>query len=451
VKLYAMAPGGVSAVVLDCDDTLYTNARYRAHCAEVELEAISTRLEWPKWDAHNRLESAGGELSARLGRSARKSEIVLSLGLSLQWWNETRARICEPERFLARNPRLSFALDQMRSCGLTFAVASNSPTLSTRRVLSALGVDPRIVKETLIEGPDTTGVTKPDPVFFRCVARQLGVDPAKCLSIGNDDQSDAIPAIAAGMGAIILEAGDELPEIIGDVCRERLQKPLDLNRFALSRIEPGQIRVIALSGRAGAGKTRLAEHLKRVLHRHAVPTVILSLDYFLRQSTRERQAWLEEGRVQGREEYARRCDQMEWWDLERMQIAMDAIRRGDCVQLEGVYDRNDGGELSGTQRIQNLLRPAGKARGGACIVEGVAVAHLKRPGDHLVYVSSHPSVRRERLLCRDVHRDAGAAAERFRITQAFEDAYFPRFSARVDTVIDCTGSSPCELAAVPLM
>ena len=45
---------------------------------------------------------------------------------------------------------------------------------------------------------------KPDPAYFADVCQRIGVAPAQCLMIGNDDREDMHCAIAAGMDAYLV-------------------------------------------------------------------------------------------------------------------------------------------------------------------------------------------------------------------------------------------------------
>lgn len=49
------------------------------------------------------------------------------------------------------------------------------------------------------------GVWKPEPGIFEHAASDLGVDPSDCVHIGNNIQSDVEGAMAAGMGAVLVE------------------------------------------------------------------------------------------------------------------------------------------------------------------------------------------------------------------------------------------------------
>jgi putative hydrolase of the HAD superfamily len=56
------------------------------------------------------------------------------------------------------------------------------------------------------------GVSKPDPAFFGCVAREVGISPRHLLSVGNDLRKDIVPAKAVGMVTVWVSAvGDAGP------------------------------------------------------------------------------------------------------------------------------------------------------------------------------------------------------------------------------------------------
>ncbi len=46
------------------------------------------------------------------------------------------------------------------------------------------------------------GARKPDPAFFLRVAREIGVDARRLVSIGNDLDNDIVPASAAGLATV---------------------------------------------------------------------------------------------------------------------------------------------------------------------------------------------------------------------------------------------------------
>lgn len=177
----------------------------------------------------------------------------------------------------------------------------------------------------------------------------------------------------------------------------------------------GEIKVLALTGQAGAGKTTISQQWLELGKSLDIPMAILSLDAFFRLSRRGRAAWLEEGRQLGSEEYARRADQQAWWDFDRLKRVLAEFRRGQPINLRGVYNREDNGELTGQVHLDPVKN------GLILILEGVAVAHVG--ADLVLYLHASADTRFARMLKRDT-RNVPQARERFRLTQEFEQRYF---------------------------
>ncbi len=137
------------------------------------------------------------------------------------------------------------------------------------------------------------------------------------------------------------------------------------------------------------------------------------------------------------EEKAWREDQISWWNFEQAQEALALLKRGMSLHITGVYNREDGGELTGEVRI-------GPPKEGMLVVfEGVAIAHLAAM-DELMYVHAPSAVRFERLFQRDAarRRSREEALERFGLTQEFEKRYFPQHWERITRFIDNSTPSP---------
>jgi len=186
--------------------------------------------------------------------------------------------------------------------------------------------------------------------------------------------------------------------------------------------------IVGITGPAGAGKSTtshlLAEHAMRL----SVPLQVLPLDAFFRLSSRARKEWLAEGERIGGQELARRSDMTTWWDFDRLVDVINRLRRMEVVHLYNIYNREDGGDLTGELTID-------LHGGGILVVEGVAVAHLRAQGlvDILIYVETREDIRRVRLLQRDGDRRRGVEAEkRWRLTQAFEQRYFAEYKRLAD-------------------
>jgi putative hydrolase of the HAD superfamily len=89
---------------------------------------------------------------------------------------------------------------------------SNAQSLFTRPELDELGLTDCFDGIYL---SSEAGVKKPDPRFFRLALEQEGLDPGRCLMIGNDPICDGQGARAAGMDAWVIRSAlspGECPE-----------------------------------------------------------------------------------------------------------------------------------------------------------------------------------------------------------------------------------------------
>lgn len=442
-KVLAVPTSKPSTFIFDLDGTLYQNSAYREDVAKQEMHAIATALNWPEEETPTRVNAHRETLGKELGRPARLTETVTSLGLSVQWWNEARNTIYRPEQFINPDSRVNAAFTIALKDGKNVVVATNSPSDVANRMLNLLGVDPSIKGKVYIFGPDKLGVSKPNPEYFHRIAQAVGVPTEECISIGDDEQNDAYPAIDAGMGAVIVSRVDHIGPFINRNLKKDEYQPFDIGKFTRSQFKPGDISIVRLTGRAGAGKTTTGEKLVEMYKQMEISAKVLGLDAFFKLSSAGRKTWLEEGKRLGPEEYAYRADQTQWWDFDRAAETLDTLRAGKPVRLQGIYNRADKGELTGELKINP------DPKGTVIIFEGVAVAHLPKKRDHIMYVNAHPKIRRERLLGRDQHRAADAALERFQLTQAFENNYFPQYMQDVDTAVDNSNGFLMKIPTVP--
>lgn len=447
IKVLATPIRPPTTFIFDMDGTLYNNHAYREDTAQREINAIADALGWPREEAEKILLEKRLELGKFLGRDvpARLTETVLSLNLSYTWWNNKRKEIDRPDLFLNPDYRVSAAFTTALGNGHNVIVATNSPSEVADRILGILGIDPAIEGKLQIFGSDTLGVSKPNAEFFTRIASAIGVSSEECISVGDDEENDGYAAIEAGMGAIIISNVDDIAKVIDNNLRERAYQSFNPEEFMHSQFKPGEISIVRLTGRAGAGKTTIARKLAEAGISLGIPSAVLGMDAFFKLSSAQRKAWLEEGKSISPEEYAKRANQALWWDFEKASNALDSLRNGHPIHLEGIYNRTDKGELTGELKITP------DPRGMVIVFEGVAVAHPPKNGDYIVYVNAHPVKRKERLLGRDQHRAGNAAMERFRLTQSFENGYFLRYKENVDLVIDNSGDQIMRAPAVSLL
>jgi phosphoglycolate phosphatase len=86
---------------------------------------------------------------------------------------------------------------------LPMVVVTNKPTPLARAVLDAAGLLPAMAG---VFGADTAAQRKPAPLLLQAAARQLGVEPARLLMVG-DGPADLLAAQAAGCPAALVAWG----------------------------------------------------------------------------------------------------------------------------------------------------------------------------------------------------------------------------------------------------
>lgn len=89
-------------------------------------------------------------------------------------------------------------IDALEGAGLRWGIVTNKAEHLAVQVAAGLGLHPRA---GVLVGGDTTPHAKPHPAPLLEAARRLGVEPGRCLYIG-DDHRDMVAGRAAGMGPL---------------------------------------------------------------------------------------------------------------------------------------------------------------------------------------------------------------------------------------------------------
>lgn len=95
-------------------------------------------------------------------------------------------------------PGFEIVLDTLDAQRIPWGIVTNKPGWLTEPLLELLGLRARA--RALVSG-DTLPVKKPDPLPLLTAARELGIEPARCLYLG-DALRDAHAAHSAGMLAL---------------------------------------------------------------------------------------------------------------------------------------------------------------------------------------------------------------------------------------------------------
>lgn len=200
-------PSRTKALVLDFDSTLYTDPAYAAFQNEVLIERLARERAEPLASTKALLSRRRAEREAAGMGSTSLGNLFLELGIDIETSVRWREELIDPARWLARDPRLDTALASL-AARFALALVTNNPASVGRKGLAALGVEGHF---SCIVGLDDTGRSKPDPAPFLLAASRLGQALPACVSVGDRYDVDLAPALALGMGAILVDGvGDVL-------------------------------------------------------------------------------------------------------------------------------------------------------------------------------------------------------------------------------------------------
>ena len=409
MKLLHNVPQEVLAVIFDNDGTLNDSPPNMAEGRANEIAAIADRLGWGPGDHAGRIQ----QRRLALGSDSQLSTLtaaVLDFGLEVQWWNSIRNDCYFPERHLEPNPGLVRAVADL-GVQHQIAVASNNPFDLTTRALKQSGFED-LLPGMPVFGPEQTGCSKADVAYFHRVADRLGVPAQNCVFVGDREKADGVAA-EAGMGTVIVDG----PEEAIAVCHALATATGSFDPVAAVRehLQSTGPALIGVTGYAGAGKTYTVEQALAACRAAGIEMHVLGLDAFFILSRADRKQWLAEVAGRDETEYARRANQMSWWNFDLAIESLGRLRAGQGLHLEGVYDRTNDGELTGTIDIPTSC--------DAVFVEGVAIAHLHAHLHALWMLHSEDAIRRGRIATRDQKPTAEADA-RWELTQSFDTRYF---------------------------
>ncbi|MGO8693725.1 MAG: HAD family hydrolase [Rectinemataceae bacterium] len=205
-------PRLVEGMVFDLDNTLYTNPAYAKYQEDVLVECLGRALGVGGDAARERIERMRAE-RRRAGLAPTSlgnlsAELGFDIATSVRWREEN----LDPGAWLPADERLEETL-RILSRHFALALVSNNPRLVVEKSLNALGV-----RDTFkaVVGLDSTLKSKPETEPFELALRLLDLRPEVCLSIGDRFDVDLAPALALGMGGILVTGVEDvyrLPEI----------------------------------------------------------------------------------------------------------------------------------------------------------------------------------------------------------------------------------------------
>ena len=102
------------------------------------------------------------------------------------------------------NPKAAIAVHTIKEMEFRIALATNPifPSTATESRIRWAGFEPNDFE--LYTTYENIGYCKPNPDYYREIAKRLGVSPEQCLMVGNDVTEDMEAAQKAGMSVFLL-------------------------------------------------------------------------------------------------------------------------------------------------------------------------------------------------------------------------------------------------------
>ena len=102
------------------------------------------------------------------------------------------------------NPKAAIAVHTIKEMEFQIALATNPifPSTATESRIRWAGFEPNDFE--LYTTYENIGYCKPNPEYYKELARRLGVSPEQCLMVGNDVTEDMRAAQKAGMSLLLL-------------------------------------------------------------------------------------------------------------------------------------------------------------------------------------------------------------------------------------------------------
>ena len=218
------ALAGTRAVIFDAGGTLVHPdwprlARLAAETcggSEFDPEEMSRAMK-------NVLRVAGEELQKRDGVTPDEQQrrhwvfrkVYGALGLDEEMCERVVGRLdaihAERHLWCGVDPDAARVLETLKTAGLRTAVISNTEDGRVREALEAAGLAAHF--ELLIDS-HLVRIRKPDAGIFRLALEQLGVGAGEAAYVGDSYAHDALPALAVGMRAVLLDPLDLHPESV---------------------------------------------------------------------------------------------------------------------------------------------------------------------------------------------------------------------------------------------
>lgn len=200
----SVAPS-LSALLFDVDDTLFSTTEFARRARKNAVRAmVEAGLDVPEGEVQRELDEVLKEFGSnysnhydkllmRLPASAtagRNPALIVAAGVVA--YHDTKFRGLEA--FEDVEPFLAAA----QKAGLLLGVITHGLTLKQAEKLHRLGLLDRFDPSAIFIS-DQVGISKPNTKLYALAAHRLGLEPSRCLMVGDNLVNDIAPAKKLGM------------------------------------------------------------------------------------------------------------------------------------------------------------------------------------------------------------------------------------------------------------
>jgi len=209
MKVFAL-PLSVRGIVFDIDNTLYRHEEYVRQQIDLLIRRLAHERGERYEDTRQMIEDFRAQEAAKNdGRKPSLGNAFLHFGVPIETSVRWREEELHPEEYLGPDPELAALLERI-STRFRLCCVTNNPQAVGRRTLRALTLESSF---PVVIGLDDSGVSKPHVAPFLSAAKLLSLEPAEMVSIGDRYEVDLEPAMAVGMGGILVESREDLFDV----------------------------------------------------------------------------------------------------------------------------------------------------------------------------------------------------------------------------------------------
>ncbi len=176
--------------------------------------------------------------------------------------------------------------------------------------------------------------------------------------------------------------------------------------------------LVGICGRAGSGKTTIANKIAKELGEQSIPTIHYSGDWRFKLDSEQRKRWLQEKWFVGAHAYLEAANQFNWWDFEKIYNDIEKMASGKGVVISDAYDRNTGKK---DMKVELKAQKNGVIFYENCILGG---AEILEKLDFIVLLNTPDSTCLDRIIKKDAdRRNVFEVVSRYLLTSYSENLF----------------------------